>query len=505
MKNLKLEEMKKIYFEVRDKINALNYAFIVIGWDSETEAPNGCFDDRSNKIGVLSQMQNDLIFDEKYVGAVNFLYANINKLDKLLKREIEMTKKNLDNTLKLPKELIIESSVISTKATQAWIEAKNKDDFSIFAPYLKQIVDIQKQMIKYLETDELKGYDVLLDQYEEGMTMKKYDEFFNLLKVELAPLIKQISEKGYKYNDEFARKAYPVLKQKEFAKYIAKVMCFDYERGLDKESEHPFTSGNGRHDVRLTNHYYEDMFTSSIFSMIHELGHATFEQQVSEKLDNTNLGGCSAMALHESQSRFYENIVGRSYAFWNTHYPKLQKIFKKQLKDVTLEEFYHYVNKAECSLIRTEADELTYPLHIMIRYDIEQGLLNNTISVDELPTVWNKAYKEYLGVDVPNNKLGVLQDVHWSGISFGYFPTYALGSAYSAQFYHKMKEELDIEKAFGAKTLKQVNKWLKQNVHQYGDSKKPLEILKDATGEDFNPNYYVEYLKEKYTKLYNLK
>lgn len=502
---MKLEKMKKIYFETREKINALNYAFIVIGWDSETEAPDGCFEDRSNKIGILSRMLNDLVFDEKYIEAVNYLYEHKNNLDTLLVREIEMTKKNLDNTLKLPKELIIENSIITTKASKAWVDAKNKDDFSIFAPYLKQIVDIQKQIIKYLETDELKGYDVLLDQYEEGMTMKKYDAFFSLLKTELTPLIKKISEVGFQYNDNFSKELYSVAKQKEFAKYIAKVMCFDYSRGLDKESEHPFTSGNGRFDVRLTNHYYEDLFTSSIFSMIHELGHATFDQQISEKLDNTNLGGCSAMALHESQSRFYENIVGRSYEFWSKHYTKLQKIFKKQLKDVSLEEFYHFVNKAECSLIRVEADELTYPLHIMIRYDIEQGLLNDTISIDELPRVWNEAYKKYLGVDVPNNKLGVLQDIHWSGGSFGYFPTYALGSAYSAQFYNKMKQDLDTEKAFSSSTLKEVNAWLRKNVHQYGDSKKPLDILKDATGEDFNPKYYVEYLKEKYNKLYNLK
>lgn len=505
MENLKFEEMKKIYFEIREKIKALTYAFIVIGWDSETEAPDGCFEDRSNKIGVLSGMLNDLMFDEKYINSVNYLYENKDELDSLFAREIEMTKKKLDNTIKLPKELLVENSIITTKASKAWADAKNSDDFSIFAPYLKKIVDIQKQMIEYLETDELKGYDVLLDQYEEGMTMKKYDEFFSLLKKELTPLIKKISEKGYSYNDDFASKKYSISKQKEFAKYIAKVMCFDYSRGLDKESEHPFTSGNGRFDVRLTNHYYEDMLTSSIFSMIHELGHATFEQQISEKLDNTTLGGCSAMALHESQSRFYENIVGRSYEFWSAHYPKLQKMFKKELQNVTLDEFYHYVNKSECSLIRTEADELTYPLHIMIRYDIEQGLLNDTISVDELPTIWNNAYKEYLGVDVPNNKLGVLQDVHWSGGSFGYFPTYALGSAYSAQFYNQMKKEIDVEKAFSSSTLKEVNEWLEKKVHQFGDSKKPLDILKDATGEDFNPKYYVEYLKEKYTKLYNLK
>ena len=499
-----LEKMKQIYIETREKLKALNHAFVVISWDSETEAPQMGLEKRSDVIGTLSSMYNDLVFDEKYVEAVNYLFENKDSLDELFDREITLVKKGLDNTLKIPKDLLVESSVVTAKAGPAWVNAKTNDDFSIFQPHLQKIVDIQKQMIKYLETDELKGYDVLLDQYEEGMTREKYNKFFNLLKVELVPLIKEITNVGYKYNDAFAKLNYPIEKQKEFAKYLAKVLCFDYSRGLDKESEHPFTSGNSRYDVRLTNHYYEDYFVSSIFSMIHELGHATFEQQVSEKLDGPMLDGCSAMALHESQSIFYENIAGRSESFWETHYSKLQETFKEQLENVSFDEFYHYINKAECSLIRTEADELTYPLHIMIRYDIEQGLLDGSIEVKDLPVVWNKAYKDYLGVDVPNNKSGVLQDIHWAGGSFGYFPTYALGSAYSAQFYNSMKKDMDVEQEFSSETLKNVNAWLKEKVHQYGDSKKPQDILKDATGEEFNPKYYIDYLKEKYKKLYNL-
>lgn len=497
-------EKKRIYLETREKLRAYEYALTIINWDTETEAPIGALEKRGDVIGVLSSMYNDLVFNEEYIDAVNYLYENSNESDELFKREILKVKKNLDSTLKLPKELIIEASIVTAKAGPAWVEAKVTNNFSLFEPHLTKIVDLQRRMIKYLETEELVGYDVLLDQYEEGMTTKKYDEFFNLLKKELVPLIKEISNTPYKHDLEFTKKIYPVDKQKEFAKYIASVVCFDYTRGLDKESEHPFTSGNSRFDVRLTNHYYEDYFISSIFSMIHELGHATFEQQVGEELDDTLLGGCSAMALHESQSRFYENIVGRSYEFWSKHYGKLQEVFKEQLEDVSLDTFYHYVNKAECSLIRTEADELTYPLHIMIRYDLEQALLKGEIEVKDLPKHWNKAYKDYLGVDVPNDKVGVLQDVHWAGGSFGYFPTYALGSAYSSQFFNAMKKDLNIEEAFSSNNLSLVNAWLKEHVHKYGDSKKPEDILKDATGEEFNPKYYVEYLLNKYRKLYNL-
>ncbi len=498
------ETKKQVYFEIRKKLKAYEYALTIISWDTETEAPVQSFDKRGDVIGVISEMYNDLVFGKDYIDSVNYLSEHLNECDELLKREIIRVKKDLDITLKLPKELLVEMSVVTSKAGPAWAEAKNNNDFSLFEPYLTKIVELQRESIKYLETDELKGYDVLLDQYEEGMTKEKYDEFFGLLKEQLVPLIKQINNTKYAYNDDFAKKIYPVDKQKEYAKYLAKVMCFDYSRGLDKESEHPFTTGTSRLDVRVTNHYYEDLFTSSIFSMIHELGHATFEQQVSERFDDTNLEGCSAMALHESQSRFYENIIGRSYAFWTKHFPKLKETFKEQLENVSLEEFYHLINKAECSLIRTEADELTYPLHIMIRYDLEQALLSGEIEVKDLPMHWNNAYKNYLGIDVPSDKEGVLQDVHWAGGSFGYFPTYALGSAYSAQFLHAMQKEIDIDEAFANDDLSVINAWLKENVHQYGNFKKPEDILKDATGEKFNPRYYIEYLLNKYRKLYNL-
>ena len=302
-----------------------------------------------------------------------------------------------------------------------------------------------KKYVKYLETKELKGYDVLLDIYEEGMTKEKYDKFFSLLKAEIVPLVHKINSLK-PLEVSFKDKLFDINKQKEFANYLMDVMCFDKSRGLMKESEHPFTSGYGTTDVRITNHYYEDLLISSIFSCIHELGHATYEQQSNPDLDSTLLGGGASMAMHESQSRFYENIVGRSYEFWVRHYPKLKSIFSEELKDVTLDEFYKYINNVECSLIRTEADELTYPLHIMVRYEIEKLIIESDVDVCELPSIWNKLYKEYLGIDVPSDKEGILQDVHWAGGSFGYFPTYALGSAYGAQMLDAMKKDLDFEK-----------------------------------------------------------
>lgn len=498
-----MKELLQKYKKIRNRLNAFSYAMYVISWDSETEAPKGCFENRSNQIGELVSMMLEISHSDDYINTVKTLFENRKKLSKDDALEIEKVYEYLMKEIKIPENKLIEYEILLSKANQVWCDAKLTNNYELFKPVLEQIINWQRKYISYLETEELKGYNVLLNDYEKGFTMKEYDGFFNALKKDLVPFVKEITSKNI-IDDSFVTKNYDVQKQKEFAMYLMDVMCFDKNYGLTKESEHPFTSGNGTTDVRVTTHYYENLITSSIFSMIHELGHGTYERQCNPKYDNTALSGGTTMAMHESQSRFYENIVGRDYNFWKKHYPKLQKLFKKNLKDVTLEEFYKAVNKSEKSLIRTEADELTYPLHIMVRYDIEKKIYEENLNVDELPKMWNKLYKEYLDIEVPNDTQGILQDIHWAGGSFGYFPTYALGSAYAAQLYNQMKKELDVEKVFGEKNLKKVNKWLGDKVHKYAGSKTPKEILLLATGEEFNPKYYIEYLKEKYSKIYNV-
>jgi carboxypeptidase Taq len=241
---------------------------------------------------------------------------------------------------------------------------------------------------------------------------------------------------------------------------------------------------------------------SSVFAAIHELGHAIYEQQISTAYDDTLLNGGTSMGIHESQSRFYENTIGRSKEFWEVHLPKFKELFPEQTRDISVEDMHYAVNQVEASLIRIEADELTYPLHIMLRYDIEKMLINKEITVDELPKIWNDNIEKYLGIRPKNNSEGVLQDVHWSGGMIGYFPTYALGTAYSAQIYHAMKKDLNVEEIIKNNEIKKINAWLKEKLHQYGSSKTPKELLRMITGEDFNPKYYIDYLKEKYTKLY---
>lgn len=497
-------QAKRTYQRIREELNALSYAQYICSWDYQTETPTGSAGEHVMQVGYLNSMSLRLSHSEEYVTAVKTLYDNKLGLEKDFQTEIIKVYEDLEKELKVPYQEIADFRILCARAFQDWKIAKSRNDFAIFAPRLKAIIEWENKYIKYLETPTLKGYDVLLNDYEKGFSTKDYDLLFALLKEELVPFVKKIL-KMPKIKDDFVHLNYDIEKQKEYSKYLIDVMDFDLNYGVIKESEHPFTNNFGTDDVRITCHYYPDLITSSIFSVLHELGHATYERQCNPKYNNTPLSGGTTMAMHEAQSRFYENIVGRSKPFWQTHYQKLQNLFRENLQNVTWEEFYQAVNKVECSLIRTEADELTYPLHIMIRYDLEKALFNQEIKVEDLEKTWNKLYKKYLGINVPNASLGILQDIHWADGSFGYFPTYTLGSAYAAQLYYAMKKDFDVEKAFGEENLQTVNNWLKNKVHQYAASKSPHDILVEATGEPFNPKYYVEYLKEKYTKIYKLK
>ena len=498
-----MERYLSLYKSVQEKINALSYAMYIISWDSETEAPVGCFEERANQIGVLVSMMMEYTHNAEYIDAVKALYENKSNFEIDFQKEIEKVYTALMKEIKIPPHELVDYQVLLAKANNIWCDAKTTDNYDLFKSTLKEIINWNKKYTVYLETENLKGYDVLLDEYEKGFTQKEYDLFFNALKKDLVPFVKNVLKKGNK-EFKFLDKTYDCNIQKEFCNYLMDVMCFDKTFGLTKESEHPFTSGHGTTDVRVTCHYYDDQLTSAIFSMIHELGHGTYERQCDPIYNNTALSGGTTMAMHESQSRFYENIVGRAYPFWQKHFPKLQSLFNDQLTDVTVEEFYEAVNKVENSLIRTEADELTYPLHIMVRYDIEKMLFNEGVDFETLPSLWNKLYKDYLDIDVPSDKMGILQDIHWAGGMFGYFPTYALGSAYAAQIYNQMKQELDIESILKEDNLEKINHWLKEKVHKFAGSKTPKEILVDITGEEFNPKYYIEYLKDKYSKIYKI-
>lgn len=500
-----MEKLIEKYQQIRKKIKAYQFAMTLIHWDSATEAPKGCFEERGKNIGVLSEEAYKLSTSTDYIEVVEALYANRELLNDILHHEIIEAQKALDRMRKIPQEEFVAFRVLQASSQETWVKAKHAKDFSLFAPTLEKILAYSRKYVTYVQTDTLQGYDVLLDDFEHGFTMADYDVFFDELKQEIVPLVKKISKKNKPIRDDFAKRHYPVNKQKEFVGYLMDVLCFDRNYGVTKESEHPFTTSTSSKDVRFTVHYYETDFTSAIFSAIHEIGHALYEQQSDPALDDTFSRGGASMAMHESQSRMLENMIGRSYSFWQIHYPKLQEIFLEQLKDVSLDEFYEYINRVLLSYIRVEADELTYPLHIMLRYDIEKQLFDGSLEVKDLEKAWNDLFYTYFGIKVLDASQGVLQDMHWSAGMFGYFPTYALGSSYAAQFFDTMKQEFDVENAISQPTTKIVNQWLKEKIHRYGSTKYPKEIIENANGASFDSRYYIRYLYQKYATLYEVK
>jgi len=391
-------------------------------------------------------------------------------------------------------------SELTAKAQGVWEVAREKNDFESFAPILEQIFDFNRKFIQYRKGKE-DVYSTILNDYEKGMNVEKLDIFFEELKKEIVPLLKEIKKKNRKFSHKLNFKV-DKNEQRKFSEEILKYIGFDLDRGLLSESAHPFTLTVDKNDVRLTTRYFEELPFSSVYSTIHEGGHGIYEQNIGDDLKETLLCDGASMGIHESQSRFYENVIGRSREFWYGFLNK-SKCKYKFLENLTLDEIYKGINEVSASLIRVEADELTYSLHIMIRYEVEKGILSGDYLIKDLPKIWNQKMQEYLGIVPENDSEGVLQDVHWSCGLIGYFPSYALGNVYSIQILREMKKEINIEGALERGELKDIKKWLEKRIHRYGKSKTPRELMILITGEDLNPDYYIEYLKEKYEKIYD--
>lgn len=496
------KEALNYYKKHQERVNAYNYVLCTAYYDKETIAPIKGSKDRNKAMAYMDGEMFEIQTDPKYIEAVELL----SKLDlgKELNREIYLSKKSLEDIVKFTKEESIEFSLLCNESFDAWQNAKQKNNYARFKPYLIKLIEIsKKRAIK--RNPNIKPYELYLDDYEEGMNIKKYEEFFSLVKKELLPLIKEVNKNQDKVNDTFIYKYYSKEKQELFTKDLIHYLGFDKGWGYVGVSEHPFTQGFLENDVRITTSYDEHNIASSIFSVIHEIGHAYYEHQVEHKHQGTMIGRMISSGMHESQSRFLENYLGRRKAFWIPLYPKLQKLFPENLKDVSVDEFVRAINASKSSLIRTDADELTYPIHILIRYEIEKDIFDNKADLNNLNKTWNKKYKEYLGIEPKTEKEGILQDVHWSGASFGYFPTYALGSAIGAQLLHTMEKDIDVDSLLEKGKFLEIEKYLKDNIQKYGALYNYEELLKMATGETFKPKYYINYLKKKYKTLYKIK
>lgn len=496
--DIKLGEFK----EYLKKLEYLNNSVAVLYWDMRVGIPKKAIPYRGEMLGYLSGEAYKLQTSDTMKEFIDY-FSVVEELDDVTKSMVESARKNYEQTKKIPEDKYKEYTILASNGEAAWEEAKEKSDFEIFKPYLEKLVAFNKEFIGYWGYKENK-YDTLLDFYEPGITVKELDKVFGELRDAIVTLLNKIKNSDVKPNVEPFKRYFSKEEQEAFSKHVLNVMGYDFEAGRLDESTHPFTINFGNKDVRITTHYYDNDFRSALFSCIHEGGHAIYEQNIPDELIGTMLGTGVSMGIHESQSRFYENIIGRSIEFWKYFYPEVQKRFS-QFEGIPLTEFYRGINVVEPSLIRTEADELTYSLHIIIRYEIEKALINGEIEVKDLPHIWNEKYKDYLGVEPENDAEGVLQDMHWSDGSFGYFPSYALGNLYGAQFLNKMIKDMpDLYKDIENGNLNNIREWLKENIHKHGSVYKPAKLIKDVTGEELNAKYFIAYLNDKYSKIYNL-
>lgn len=488
------EELKRIL----ERATALQTALVLFEWDNETLAPKEADEYTARMIGSLSEQYMELITSEQVKQLVTACLSqgNLTEVEAAVVREVE---EEIEKLASVPPKEYREFTELTARATGIWTEARKKADFSLFAPTLAKVVEYQKKFASYRAKEGQKLYDVMLDSFEKDFTMEALDEFFRELKEGIVPLLKDAAERSRQVDDSFLSANYPLRAQEEAAHFMAEYVGFDFNRGVLALSAHPFTTNLHNHDVRITTHY-KKRIDSSLFSVIHESGHALYEFGIRDDLTQTPVGQGTSMGMHECQSRFFENILGRSRAFWEPIYERIGEIYGEPLHSTPLDDFLAAVNKTIPGLIRTEADELSYALHVMVRYEIEKMMIEGQVEMEKLPEIWNQKYEEYLGVRPENDAEGILQDIHWSQGSIGYFPSYALGSAFGAQLYHQMKKEIPVEELLRQGRINVLREWLREKIHQYGKLKSSRELLREVTGEDFTPKYYIQYLQEKYGK-----
>lgn len=496
-----IEELRKAFQEYKDTQKAYAFALSTMYFDIATIAPKKGIAKRNEAMAFLSGEAFSKATNKESLAMIEELGKITNDTEE--KREISLFLKGMEYDRVLPKDVYVAMHKSINDSEAAWHEAKEKDDYASFAPYLKDVIIKQKEALHYVNKPST-NYDYLLDRFEDGMDMQQYDAFFSSVKQQLVPLIKEINASNDIIDNSILYQSYDVEKQAKFNEQLLDYLGMDRDQCIVGLTEHPFTDFYSENEARITTHYYEHDVMSGIFSTLHEYGHALYSLQTKPQYDGTALKDNIGYAMHESQSRFIENHIGRHPALWSVQYPILQSYFPEQLSKVSFKDFMTMINVSRPSFIRTEADELTYPLHVLIRYEIEKEIFNGDVDLDMLETMWNDKYEEYLGIRPQTSREGILQDMHWGGGSFGYFPTYALGSAYAAQFYDAMEKQLPVEEYLKTNQFDKIAKWLKDNIHYVGAYQSANDILRQTTGSPFDAQFYIDYLTNKYRKLYQL-
>jgi carboxypeptidase Taq len=496
--------------EKTKRLITLNSAVAILRWDMETMMPPRGINIRSLQLATLSRIAHKMATDPKIGGLIEETknHSDYSNLEPIHLRNLYLIQKYFDEQTKLPEELVAETSKQEALTIDTWKKAKIAKNFAKLKPELEKLFVLKKKaaelLMKVKETSSL--YDARIDIFEPKMTSEAINNIFKKLQEGLISILRKCEQTQKKPDLSILKRRIPIVTQQKIGKLLAEFIGYDVKSehfgGRIDETEHPFTTGY-YDDVRITTHYYPNRFTSSIFSIMHEGGHALYEQNLKPEWMFHPVGDACSMGFHESQSRFVENIVGRSREFWSYFFPKLKKLTSNVLSDVDLDGFIHAINHVKPSKIRVEADEITYGLHVIIRFNIERDLFENKISIGDLPQVWNESYNKYLGMTIEDDSEGVMQDIHWASGLYGYFPSYALGNIYSGQLLTCMEKEIQDWKTQVSKgDFENVKQWLIRNVHSQGNLYNPPDLIKLIAGKEISVSPYINYLKKKYSMIY---
>ena len=478
-------------------------------WDQETMLPEKGVPERSEQLALIEGILHERFSSIETGNLLLELGSSTEnpegdeKLAPLDRDFIKVIRRNYDKAVKLPTDFVSNAARAEGLSQAAWVKAKKDNKFNDFLPHLVKMLDIARQRAAYWGYKD-NAYDGLLDIYEPGLGTEGISALFKPLGEKLSILLKKISAKE-RPNTDFINREFDVKSQASFSKKLMDVLGFNLAQGRLDVSAHPFCTTLGSYDVRMTTRYLTENLLSSIFSVIHESGHAFYEMGFPKELHGSSLAEGASMGIHESQSRLWENVIGRSPSFWVELFPMLKDQFPAELSSVLFEDFYRAINIVEASLIRVEADELSYSLHIILRFELEKALISGSLNPEDLPSAWRTKMKEYLGVEPETDSEGVLQDIHWSMGAFGYFPSYALGNLYSLQFWDKLKADIsNVDELITRHNFKSIHEWLKDNIHVWGCRLEPRVLLKAVTGQSLSSNAFLDYINEKYSALYGI-
>ncbi len=474
----------------------------VLGWDERTYMPHNGSGHRADQIALLARLSHEMLTAPRIGELLNQVEAGAP--DSMEAANVREIRRAYDRAVKLPKELVEELARVTTRAQQVWQEARRDNNFAVFQPWLEKIVRLKREeaaAVGYSGTP----YDALLDEYEPGATTADVTRIFAELRQELVPLIAAVAGSGRRPKHDILEREYPVDRQQIFGQAAAAAIGFDFDSGRLDSTVHPFCSGIGPGDVRLTTRYNPHHFNESFFGILHEAGHGIYEQGLDAEQFGTPAGSPASLGIHESQSRLWENQVGRSLPFWQHWFPRAKQVFLDTLREVTLDDFYFAINDVQPSFIRVEADEATYNLHIILRFELEQALLTGEVQPADVPGAWNERFQKSFGMTPPSDAKGCLQDIHWSMGGLGYFPTYTLGNLYAAQFMEQARQDLgDLEGDFRRGEYGRLKTWLNEKVHRPGQRYRPGELCRRVTGRPLSHKPLVAYLRGKYAPLYGL-